>query len=283
MRRHAGLLLILPPLLLIAVFFLAPLLYLFFVSFHAPSQTDLYGDGPTLVNYAQVINDPFYTTIILRTLRTTLILLVLTFVIGYAGAYAIAKLRPRWRILLLVVLLFPLMVTNVVRAYGWVALLGRQGVINTTLISMGFIDRPVGMLYTLDAVVLGLLTILLPFMIISVANTLSAIDPRYYEAAASLGASPLRTFLNVTLPLSSPGVTAGLLLVFLLSLSAYVTVALMGGPRQKMLVSLVYDSVVSFQWPRAAALSFVLLGIALLGSALIQMIMRPQRVTGRGR
>jgi putative spermidine/putrescine transport system permease protein len=130
---------------------------------------------------------------------------------------------------------------------------------------------------------LGLLTILLPFMIISIANSLNSIDPSYHEAAASLGAGPFRTFLRVTLPLSSPGVTTGILLVFLLSLSAYVTIALMGGPRQKLLVSLVYDAVVSFQWPRAAALSFVLLAFALVGASLIQGVLRPQRIMGRGK
>jgi putative spermidine/putrescine transport system permease protein len=128
-------------------------------------------------------------------------------------------------------------------------------------------------------VVIGLLTILLPYMIISITNALVAIEPSYAEAAQSLGAGPLRTFLRVTLPLSSPGIASGCLLVFLLTLSAYVTVTVLGGPQTKMLVSLVYDSVVAFQWPRAASLAFVLLAIALAVSALILLVVRP----GRGR
>jgi putative spermidine/putrescine transport system permease protein len=144
------------------------------------------------------------------------------------------------------------------------------------------IDAPLTILNTPDAVVIGLLTILLPYMIISIANALATIDKSYGEAAQALGAGPFRTFLHVTLPLSSPGVASGLLLVFLLTLSAYVTVTLLGGPQSKMLVSLVYDGVVAFQWPRAASLAFVLLLIALAVAGLILAVLRPQRAAGRG-
>jgi len=206
----------------------------------------------------------------------------LALIVGYAAAFTIARLSPRWRMICLVLLLFPLMVSNVVRAYGWVALLGRRGVLSTALQGAGIIDAPLTILYTSNAVVIGLLTILLPYMIISIANALAGIDKSYGEAAQALGAGPVRTFLHVTLPLSSPGVASGMLLVFLLTLSAYVTVTVLGGPQSKMLVSLVYDGVVAFQWPRAAALAFVLLAIALLVAGLILAVLRPQRVAGRG-
>lgn len=281
MTRYLKHSLAVPPLALLVTFFVVPLLYLFYVSFHAPSDTALYGDGPTLQNYARVAQDSIYGTIILRTLRTAMVVLVLTTVVGYAAAFTIVKMKSRWKVLLFAMLLFPLMVTNVVRAYGWVTLLGRRGILNSSFQSLGLIDSPLNMLYTIEAVVVGLMTILLPFMIITIANSLAAIDPTYEEAAASLGAGPVRTFLKVTLPLSSPGVTAGVTLVFLLSLSAYVTVALMGGPRQKMLVSMVYDGVVAFQWPRAAAIAFILLAIAFVGAAIFQAVLRPQRISGR--
>jgi len=109
------------------------------------------------------------------------------------------------------------------------------------------------------------------------------LDPRYEEAAQSLGAGPIRTFVHVTLPLSTPGVASGMLLVFLLTLSAYVTITLLGGPRSKLLVSMIYDSVVSFQWPRAAALAFILLTIALVLTGIIMAALRPGRVQGTGR
>lgn len=274
--------LILPPLLLVFALFIAPLGMLLYVSFMTPSTTELFGNKATLDNYLSALSDGFVLLIIQRTLLSAAVILGACLVLGYPVAMVVARMRPRWRLVMLMVLLFPLMVTNVVRAYGWLAILGREGVINVSLSAMGVIPYPLRMLNTFEAVVLALLTILLPYMIISVANTLASIDPSYEEAAQSLGAGPVRTFLNVTLPLSSPGVASGLMLVFFLTLSAYVTITLLGGPRYKLLVSLVYDSVGTLQWPQAAALSFILLALALMVGAGIQALLRPQRVQGRG-
>jgi putative spermidine/putrescine transport system permease protein len=281
-RRGAALALLGPPLALFLAFFVAPLATLFWASLHGHSQTQLYGDELTLANYRTIVEDPFYRTILLRTLATGFSIVGLTLVLGYATAYVVAPLPPRRRLLLLLLLLVPLMVSNVIRAYGWIAILGRQGLVNSVLRGAGVIDRPLLLLNSFEAVVVGLMTILLPYMVISVANALSAIDVQYRDAAQSLRASPLRTFIHVTWPLSSPGVASGLLLVFLLTLSAYVTITVLGGPRTKLLVSLVFDSVASFRWPLAAALSFVLLGVALAFSGLILALLRPQKVQGRG-
>lgn len=272
-----------PPLAVSLVLFVGPLVFLFYISLHGSSQSELYGAGPTLANYWAIAGDSFYLTIIKRTLGTAAWILGLSLSIGYPVAYFIARLPPRRRALVTLMLLFPLMVSNVVRAYGWVAILGRRGVINTSLRDLGVIDVPLDLLFNQEAVVIGLMTILLPYMVISISNALAGLDPRYEEAAQALGASPVRTFLHVTLPLSTPGIASGLLLVFLLTLSAYVTIALLGGPRSKLLVSIIYDSVVSFQWPMAAALAFTLLAIALLLTGLILAVLRPHRVQGRGR
>jgi putative spermidine/putrescine transport system permease protein len=281
-RRGALLALLGPPLLVFLVFFVAPLATLFWASLHGQSQSELYTPGLTLANYAAILDDPFYGTIVVRTLVTGAIIVGLTLVLGYATAYVIAPLPPRQRLLLLLLLLLPLMVSNVIRAYGWIAILGRQGLVNSALRGAGLIDRPLILLNSFEAVVVGLMTILLPYMVISIANALIAIDKQYRDAAQSLRASPCRTFVHVIWPLSSPGVASGLLLVFLLTLSAYVTITVLGGPRTKLLVSLVFDSVSSFRWPLAAALSFVLLALALAVSALILAVLRPQRVQGRG-
>ncbi len=275
--------LVIPPLAMTLLFFVGPLLYLFWVSLHAGSQSELYGPDLTVQNYVAIITDPFYITIIRRTLGVAAIILGACLLIGYPVAYFVALQPPRRRMLVLLMLLFPLMVSNVVRAYGWVAILGRRGVINTGLRDLGIVDVPLDLLYTTEAVVVGLMTILLPYMVISIANTLSSLDRRYEEAAQALGAGPVRTFLHVTLPLSTPGVASGMLLVFLLTLSAYVTITLLGGPRSKLLVSMVYDNVSAFQWPRAAALAFVLLALALIVTALILAVLRPRRVQGTGR
>lgn len=271
---------LLPPLALMLVFFITPLAYLFYVSLHGHSPSELYGTNWTVANYVKVLTDPFYLTILQRTLGTAAIILGCSLLIGYPVAYGLALLPPRRRMAAMLMLLFPLMVSNVVRAYGWVAILGRRGMINDAVMKLGWSDAPLQLLYTQQAVVIGLLTILLPYMVISITNTLVAIDPRYREAAQSLGASPWRTFVHVTLPLSSPGVSSGLLLVFLLTLSAYVSITLLGGPRQKLLVSLIYDSVSNFLWPQAAATSFLLLGVAVAGTLAILAVVRPGRVQG---
>jgi putative spermidine/putrescine transport system permease protein len=281
-RRGAAIALLAPPLALFVLFFVAPLATLFWASLHGTSQAELYGDELTLANYRTIVEDSFYHTILLRTLGTGLSIVGLTLVLGYATAYVIAPLPPRRRLVLLLLLLVPLMVSNVIRAYGWIAILGRQGLVNSVLRGTGIIDRPLLLLNSFEAVVIGLMTILLPYMVISIANALSAIDVQYRDAAQSLRASPFRTFIHVIWPLSSPGVASGLLLVFLLTLSAYVTITVLGGPRTKLLVSLVFDSVASFRWPLAAALSFVLLAVALAFSGLILAVLRPQKVQGRG-
>ncbi|MCQ8783086.1 ABC transporter permease [Mangrovibrevibacter kandeliae] len=280
--RLSSLALLAPPVLLLGVFFVMPLCYLLFVSFMTNSMGDLYETVPTLANYTEIVSDPFYHLIIERTLLSTAVILIACFLIGYPVALYASRLEARGRLLLLMALMVPLMVSNVVRAYGWVAILGRQGVVSGTLNTVGLVDRPMSFLYDFQAVTLGLLTILLPFMVITLTNSLMTIDERYREAAEALGAGPWRTFLRVTLPMSSPGIASGLMLVTFLTLSAYVTVALLGGPRYKLLVSFVFDSVSSFRWPRAAALSFVLLILALVVAAVIQIIVRPGRVKGRG-
>ena len=283
MRAKWAWFLLAPPFAIALVFFVVPVMYLFWVSLHAASSSELYGATLTLRNYADVLGDAFYLGIVRRTLGVAAVILALCLFIGYPVAYFVALLPPRRRMLALLVLLFPLMVSNVVRAYGWVALLERRGVVNTTLRDLRIIDVPLDLLYTTSAVVVALMTILLPYMVISIANTLAALDRRYEEAAQALGAGPVRTFLHVTLPLSTPGIASGTLLVFLLTLSAYVTITLLGGPRSKLLVSLIYDNVTAFQWPRAAALAFVLLALALAFTGLLLAVLRPGRVQGVGR
>jgi putative spermidine/putrescine transport system permease protein len=269
------------PLAVFITCFLLPLVYLFVVSFLEPSQTELYEKSLTIANYGRVLTDEFYLMIIGRSLLATAFVLVTSLLLAYPAAVVIARFQPKWRFRVLAILLFPLMVSNVVRAYGWIAILGRRGIANTAMLDLGIIDAPLSLLYSFNAVVVGLLTILLPYMIISIANALAAIDRSFTEAAQSLGAGPWRTFWHVTLPLSSPGVASGCLIVFFLSLSAYVTISLLGGPRFKLLVSLIFDTIVTFQWPRAAALSFILLALALCGAALIFAVVRPGRVRGR--
>lgn len=280
--RALALAVVIPPLVILVLFFVVPLAYLLFISFMTNSSTNLFDLTPTLANYTELFTDSFYMLIIRRTLLSTAAVLALCFLLGYPVAFYLSRIPARRRLLMLMVLMVPLMISNVVRAYGWMAILSRQGLVSTSLVKAGVIERPMQFLYSFEAITLGLLTILLPFMIISLTNSLTTIDKSYVEASESLGAGPWRTFFKVTLPLSAPGIASGLMLVTFLTLSAYVAIALLGGPRYKLLVSLVFDSVTTFRWPRAAALSFALLFIALVIAALIQIVVRPQRVQGKG-
>ncbi len=259
----------------LVVFFALPILYLLVASLKTPDPTEFIGGSWTLENYSNILSDEYYLGVIWRTLTSSLGIVAVALLIGYAAAYRMASLTPGKRAFFLLLFLFPLMVSNVVRAYGWMAILGREGVVNTTIKSLGYSGPPLRILFSLEAVVIGLMTILLPYMVISVLNALNTIDKRYREAAASLGASPWRAFIHVTLPLSAPGVLTGTLLVFLLTLSAYITVSLLGGPRFKLLVSLVYDAVQTFQWAKAGALSFILLALALGVAAVLIATLRP--------
>ncbi len=281
-NRLVAVALILPPLVFIAIFFVVPLAYLLYGSFTTASPTALFGNGLTLEHYAAILSDDFYRLIITRTLLAAIIVVGLCLLIGYPTAFMMAWLRPRARLIMLAVMMLPLMVSNVIRAYGWIAILGRRGVINGTLLGLGLIDAPLPLLYGIGTIALGVMTILLPYMVISIANTLASLDKVYGEAAASLGAGPVRTFIHVIWPLSSPGVAAGMMMALFLMLSAYVTITLLGGPRYKLLVSMVFVQVAAFQWPRAAAFAFVLLAIALIGGLFIELALRPRRVGGHG-
>lgn len=269
------------PVAFVAACFIAPLVNLLWLSFHAPAPGELYGGEATLDNYAVVFGDPFFQAVLVRTLWVGVIVVGAALMVGYPMAIAAWFLPKPWRALFLAILLFPLMLSNVIRAYGWIAIMGRRGVLNVGLMELGVIETPLAMLYSFEAVTIALLTILLPYVVISVSNSLASLDRRYIEAAQALGAGPLRTFFKVIWPLTAPGVTSGVVIVFLLMLSAYVTITLVGGPRFKLLVSLVYDSAMNFEWPRAAALAFVLLAVGLFGASLLFALLRPDRVQGR--
>ncbi|HQS45726.1 MAG: hypothetical protein B7Y12_01710 [Rhizobiales bacterium 24-66-13] len=272
-----------PPIAYLLVFFALPILYLFVAGLKTPDPTAFIGADWTFANYTDILSDGYYLGVIVRTLGSGLGIVLIALIIGYAAAYKMESLKPQTRTWFLLLFLFPLMVSNVVRAYGWMAILGRTGVLNTSLRAVGYDGPPLRILFSMEAVVIGLMTILLPYMVISVLNALNTIDRRYREAAASLGASPWRTFWHITLPLSAPGVLTGTLLVFLLTLSAYITVSLLGGPRFKLLVSLVFDAVQTFQWAKASVLSFILLALALGVSVILILALRPAGAGGRSK
>jgi ABC-type spermidine/putrescine transport system permease subunit I len=217
----------------------------------------------SLVHYQELMADSVFFNTLSNTLYTAVIVTLGTLLLGYPVALALLRAR-RLAPLILVIVLLPFWTSVLVRSYAWMVLLGRHGLINEALIASGMIDRPLRILNTPLAVYIGMIHILLPYMILPVANALRQIDPSLARAAAGLGSPPWRTFLQVTLPLSVPGVAAGGLLVFVLSLGFYITPAMLGGPRDITLSMLIANQVDQLNWAYAACLSTMLLATALI-------------------
>jgi ABC-type spermidine/putrescine transport system permease subunit I len=225
----------------------------------------------TLDNYRELVGDSVFLNTLVNTLYTAAIVTVGTLVLGYPVALALVRTR-KMAPLILVIVLLPFWTSVLVRSYAWMVLLGRHGLINEALMASGLIDRPLRILNTPLATYIGMIHILLPYMILPIANALRQIDPSLARAAAGLGSPPWKTFLQITLPLSVPGVAAGGLLVFVLSLGFYITPAMLGGPRDITLSMLIAIQVEQLNWAYAACLSTVLLATALVVIAVFRRL-----------
>ncbi|MEJ8573611.1 ABC transporter permease [Microbaculum marinum] len=262
---RSGLGLLSPALLVLLAVFVAPLLFLVPTSLHpyVPGQ----GIGPewTLKNYTDILGDAFYLQIIGRTLALGLIVVAATLVIGYPLAYFLARTRSPLRPWLIILVVFPLLLNLVVRSFGWIVLLANRGLINDWLISAGMIDKPIKLLFNFTGLLIGLSHIFLPFMVLVLIGTIQNIPRDVENAALTLGATRREVFTKVTLPLSLPGVLSGSILVFVLTISALVTPRLLGGPTYQVMSTLIFDEFLKIlNWPRGAAMAFILTAIVLL-------------------
>ena len=230
----------------------------------------------TLENYGRFFGDAFYQTVLFRSLGIALASTVIVLVLGLPTAYWMSRLRSR-RLKTVAVLLtvVPLLMGNAVRAAGWMVLLADKGVVNAALTSSGLLENPVRILYTGYAVAIGLVAVLLPVMIITLQSVFDGIAETLEEASLSLGASSLKTFRRVLLPLAMPGIFSGSLLCFVLAVNAYATPVLIGGPSFHMMAPKVYEQAIKvFNWPFAASLAFILmtvtLGLTVVASLAVQ-------------
>ncbi len=216
----------------------------------------------TLSHYLALADDIVFAKTFWNTFYTALIVTLGTLLLGYPVALALVRAR-RWAPVILVLILLPFWTSVLVRSYAWMVLLGRHGLINEALLAAGLLERPLRILNTPLATQIAMIHILLPYMILPIANALRQIDPSLARASSGLGATPWQTFRQVTLPLSMPGVAAGGLLVFVLALGFYITPAMVGGPREITLSMLIAQQVDQLNWAYAATLSAVLLATAL--------------------
>ncbi|MCL4767861.1 MAG: ABC transporter permease [Hyphomicrobiaceae bacterium] len=253
--------LMLGPVAFFVLFFLAPFSVLVGESFMRPDG------GWTLANYTAVLGDAYYWGALLNTLLIAFWVSVVCFLLGYPLAYyTIFHARSVWvRRLIYVLLVTPLFTSNIVRAFGWIVILGRRGIVNESLLSIGLIETPLDILYSKLSIITGLAYILLPVMVLSVCSVLQGVDRSLIEAARDLGARPSRAFLAVTFPLSLPGVVAGSIIVFALSVSAYVIPSILSGGREMVTPILIFQQyTATFRPDIGATLSVVLLAVTLL-------------------
>jgi len=252
--------LVLPAALFLAVYFAAPLAMLFWWSFRTTGAA-----GPTLANYQRWLGDRFFLETLWLTLRIGFEVTAVTLVLAYPLAYLYTRLGPRWRTAILFITLLPLLTSAVVRSFGWIVILGKRGLINAALLQAGLVEAPVKLLFTVDGVRIALAQVQLPFMLLPLINAMEQLDPALEQAAMSLGASQARAFLRVTVPLSVPGVLAGAILNFALTISAFITPAMVGGGSFTVMATLIYQSaIVTLDWAMAATTALLLLVAALL-------------------
>jgi spermidine/putrescine transport system permease protein len=222
----------------------------------------------TLENFALVF-DPLYAGIFLNSARIAGLATLLALLIGYPAAYAIAAAPARLQPLLLFLAVLPFWSNYLIRTYAWIVLLNREGLFTQLLRWFGYEGEPPSLLYTEGAVIVGLVYNYLPFVVLACYASLSRLNPELHEASRDLGASAFTTFRRVTLPLTAPGIAAGAVFVFVLSIGNFLTPALLGGGRFQMIGNLVYDQFLTANdWPFGAALSMVLIALMILLLAL---------------
>ena len=263
------------PAALCALGFVAAMVAVLQYSLRAYVPGSLDPGGFTLANFADLLK-PLYARVFLDTVGICALTAIATLLVGYPLAYVLVRLNnPLLKSALLVIVVTPLFLGEVVRTYAWIIVLGNNGFINSLLRGLGLIDQPIQFMFTTFGVVVALVHVTLPVMVIMLAAALSHIDRDYQRAAESLGAGPIRVFLTVTLPLSMPGVIAGVTTAFAWTFSAFATPQLIGGGRVNMISNLVYQlGFASFNFPFAAALCVAGLALTIAVLAILRQTAR---------
>lgn len=277
-RRNVQLryiLLVLPLVIYLLIFYAYPVAAMLFRSISEPTWT--------LDNFRNIFQTDVYARVLWITVRISLIVTVATLLLGYPLAYLLSSISSSKANLLIILVLVPFWTSILVRTYAWMVLLGRQGIINEFLKSIGLIDQPLRLLNTTFAVYIAMIHILLPFMILPLFSVMRGIDRNLMRAAEGLGARPFDVFRRVFFPLSLPGIAAGSLLTFILSIGFFITPALVGGPRDVMIAVLIEQQINLFNWPFAAALGTILLAFALGVFAIFNRILGVEQIFGGGR
>ncbi len=242
----------------------------------------VYDHGFTSVNFGAALGDGVYRQLLWTTLTLSLQVAVLCVVIGYPVAYYLSSLAGTKQRVLILAITFPLWVSVLIRTYTWIVVLGREGLLNSLLSMLGITDGPLQLIFTRGAVLVAMVQVLLPPAILVMFGVMMQINRSLIRAARVLGATPAGAFRLVFLPLSMSGVTAAMILTFVLSLGFYVTPALVGGPKDLMVSNIIAAQInQTLNWGFGSALGIVLLATGLLTTAIIALVLGP--FSGRGR
>ncbi|MFD1984148.1 ABC transporter permease [Mesorhizobium newzealandense] len=272
-RLPAGFNGLLPALVLIVLFFVVPVLALLLRSVTEPE--------PGLQNYAALLGDGTYARVFFNTFLVASVVTIVTVLVAFPVAWMLAIMPSGLASIVFGVIILSMWTNLLTRTYAWMVLLQRTGVINRTLMAAGVIDQPLPLINNLTGVTIGMVYIMLPFMILPLVGTLRAIDPMTLRAAALCGASPFQAFRRILLPLSLPGVAAGGLMVFVMSLGYFVTPALLGGTSNMMLAEMIAQMIQSLlNWGLGSAAAFILLVVTMALYALQLRLVGVRRMSG---
>jgi putative spermidine/putrescine transport system permease protein len=264
--------LMLPLAIYLAVFVLWPMIQVTIMSFYKPDAVELWVRTFTLANYEKILSSPVYFSVLSRTLRVAVVTTLICIILGYPIAYFLVRTKSRLRGLYTLLVFFPLLVSVVIRSYGWIALLGDRGLVNSVWLSLPFADAPLPLMFHEYSVDIGLAEVLLPFMIVPLMSSLQNLDPAQEEAAIGLGAGPLRIFRELILPVTAPGLISGSLLVFTEGMSAFAIPMFLGGPRQTSMAVLIYQQMVfTFNWPLGSSVAILML-LVTFGAVILALV-----------
>ena len=274
-RRRAQLAVLLGPVsLFLAVFFLGPLAIMIVTSFLAPG---LYGGVEWTWyphNYGRILGfadpmfedfDPVYIAIFLRSLKIAALTVVATLFVCYPAAFCISRLSDRWKNFCLFLITLPFFTSLIVRLFIWVLILRQTGLVNEVLLGTGIIARPLELIYTDGAIILGMVYVFIPFMFMPVYASVEKLDWTLVRASLDLGAGPIRTFLRIILPLTAPGIAGGAVIVFIPALGNFVVPAILGGAKVMMLGNLIEQQFLAARnWPFGSALAMMVMTVMLV-------------------
>ena len=263
-RRRPWLLLS-PALITLVLLMILPIAIMVVFSFYEFVTAGVEKEIYTTANWREFFTDGFYHMFLWKTVRVAAITAILCAAMGYPPAYFIAMTEYKHKWMLLLLLIVPFWISFTIRTFSWIHILGEQGVINVLLLKTGLIHEPLRLLYTEGAVIMGMIHFLLPYMILNVYVSIEGIDRNLISAARTLGCTPWQAFREVVLPLSLPGLMAGLLLCFVLAAGSYVTPQILGSTKDALFGNVIFDTIMGqLNWPMGSTLSIVLL--VLLGS-----------------